>query len=77
MEEGSNMPKRGERARKLAALSRGKGVKPPKAWFNKLKKEMRHEYTGYGEYRIGRIIGGIWSRMSTANKKKIVKKYQR
>ncbi len=70
------MPKRGEKARKLAALSHGHGVRPPKVWFNKLQKSVTKQY-GYGQARTGQIIGGIWARMSTANKKKIVKKYQR
>ncbi len=71
------MPKRGEKARKLSALSRGKGVRPPKSWFNMLKRRSEKQYPSYGNKRIGQIVGGIWSRMSTASKKKIVKKYQR
>lgn len=71
------MPKQGEKARKLAALSRGKGVKPPKSWFNKLKRSSEKQYPGYSKKRIGQIVGGIWSRMSIKSKKSIVKKYQR
>lgn len=54
------MPKKGEKARKLAALARGKGVKPPKAWFNKLKRSTSKQYPTYGAKRTGAIIGGIW-----------------
>lgn len=71
------MPKQGERKRKLAALSRGKGVRPPKSWFNKLKRISAKQYPGYGQKRIGQIVGGIWSRMSIKSKKSIVKKYQK
>lgn len=71
------MPKQGEKARKLRALSSGHGVKPPKSWFNKLKSSTLKQYPSYGNKRIGQIVGGIWSRMSTASKKKIVKKYQK
>lgn len=71
------MPKKGERKRKLAALSRGAGVRPPKSWFNLLKRKSEKQYPSYGKKRIGRIVGGIWSRMSIKSKKSIVKKYQR
>lgn len=71
------MPKTGEKSRKLSALSHGKGVRPPKKWFNILQKSVSKQYPKYGSARKGQIIGGIWARMSTANKKKIVKKYQK
>lgn len=71
------MPKKGERARKLAALSRGKGVRPPKSWFKMMEKLSKKEYKSYGQKRIGQIVGGIWSKMSIKSKKSIVKKYQK
>ena len=71
------MPKKGEKHRKLTALSRGKGVRPPKEWFSMMKKRSSKQYPTYGRKRLGRIVGGIWSKMSTATKKKVVKKYQR
>lgn len=71
------MPKKGEKARKLAALARGKGVRPPKKWFTVMKRHISEEYPNLGKKRQGRIIGGIWARMSTASKKEIVRKYQR
>ena len=71
------MPKRGEKARKLKALSKGKGVRPPKKWFDKVKKSTTKQYPGYGKKRIGQIVGGIWSKSSVLTKKKIVKKHQR
>lgn len=71
------MPKKGERARKLTALSRGKGVRPPKKWFDMMKRRSSGQYPTYGKKRIGKIVGGVWSKMSTATKKKVVKKYQR
>lgn len=71
------MPNKGERVRKLYALSHGHGVKPPKKWFNMLQKSVSKQYPKYSSERKGQIIGGIWSRMSTTNKKKIVRKYQK
>ena len=71
------MPKKGEKARKLAALSHGKGVKPPKKWWDIVKRSASKQYPGFGQKRLGQVVGGIWSRMSTASKKKIVIKYQR
>ena len=70
------MPKKGERARKLSALSRGKGVKPPKKWFDKLKTSASKKYPAFGQKRLGQVVGGIWSRMSIKSKKKIVREYQ-
>lgn len=71
------MPKKGEKARKLAALARGKGVKPPKSWFTQMKKSTSKQYPSFGSKKQGAIIGGIWARMSTESKKEIVRKYQK
>lgn len=71
------MPKKGEKARKIRALSRGMGVRPPKKWFDMMIRRSSKQYPTYGKKRLGQIVGGIWSRMSTATKKKVVKKYQR
>lgn len=71
------MPKKGEKARKLSALSRGKGVRPPKKWFNKMHKIVMKQYPNLSMKRHMQIVGGVWAKASTATKKKIVKKYQR
>ena len=71
------MPKKGEKSRKLRALSKGAGVRPPKDWFNMMKRRSSKQYPKLGKKRLGRIVGGIWAGMSTATKKKVVKKYQR
>ena len=71
------MPKKGEKARKIRALSRGAGVRPPKKWFDMMIRRSSNQYPTYGKKRLGQIVGGIWARMSIATKKKIVKKYQR
>ena len=71
------MPIKGEKARKIRALSRGAGVRPPKVWFDMMVRRSAKEYPSYGKKRLGRIVGGIWAGMSTATKKKVVKKYQR
>lgn len=70
------MPKKGEKHRKIKALMSGKGVRPPKRWFNKLKAKTMKSY-GYGAKRSSRIVGGIWSGASRGTKIKIIKKYQR
>lgn len=71
------MPKTGEKARKLKLLKEGKGVRPPKRWFDIIRKEVREEYPKVGQKRQGRIVGGIWAKMSRKSKEKIVKKYQK
>lgn len=71
------MPRKGEKARKLRALSIGKGVRPPKKWFDIMKRRSSKTYPRFGKKRIVQIVGGMWSKMSTATKKKVVKKYQR
>lgn len=71
------MPKKGEKARKITALSKGEGVRPPARWFSHMKRVVSKQYPTYGKKRIEKIVGGIWSRMSTASKKKIVRKYQK
>lgn len=71
------MPKKGEKARKIRSLSEGEHVRPPKLWFAHMKRRVAKEYPQYGKKRIGQIVGGIWTRMSTASKKKIIRKYQK
>lgn len=71
------MPKKGERARKLHALSARRSVRPPKRWFDMVKRSTKKQYPRYGDRRVGQIVGGIWAKASSATKKKIVKKYQR
>lgn len=71
------MPKQGEKARKLRALSAGKGVKAPKAWFKKIYKKVSKNYPKLGKMRRAAIVGGIWSQASIATKRKIVRKYQK
>ena len=70
------MPRKGEKARKLKALSKGKGVRPPKKWWQKLYRKTKKQY-GYGKARTAQIVGVIWSKATTSTKKKIVRKYQR
>jgi len=72
-----SIPKKGEKARKLKLLSSGKGVRPPKIWFDKIKKEVKKEYAPCDKVCTGRIIGGIWAKMPLKTKKKIVVKYQK
>lgn len=71
------MPKKGEKARKIRALSEGASVRPPASWFSHMKRAVSEQYPAYGKKRIDKIVGGIWARMSTMSKKKIVRKYQR
>lgn len=71
------MPRKGEKLRKLRALSKGKGVRPPKKWWDKIRKGVSKQYPGFPKKRVAQVVGGIWSHSSIATKKKIVKKYQR
>ena len=71
------MPKRGEKQRKLKALSQMKGVRPPKRWFKKMMDRTTRQYPRFGLGRKAQIVGGIWSKASVSTKRKIIKKYQR
>jgi len=71
------MPKRGEKARKLNALESGKNVRPPKKWFDKVRRSVKRQYPTYGQKRINQITGGIWHKMKRSSKIRIVKKYQK
>ena len=70
------MPKKGEKERKLKALAAGHNVKPPKKWFDKLKKKISSQYSENKLSDVNKIVGGIWSGSSKNTQKKIVKKYQ-
>lgn len=73
------MPIRGEKQRKIKALKRGKGVKPPKDWWSLWRRRIgaTKKYHGMASERKSRIIGGIWTKYSTKTKINIVKKYQK
>ena len=71
------MPIRGERARKIRAIRSGRGVKPPKKWFNMMRPIIKKEYPGRNQKDINQIIGGIWQNYSTPSKIGIVKEFQK
>lgn len=45
--------------------------RPPKVWFDKMKRRMQQQYPTYGEKRIQTITAGIWHDYSEATKTRI------
>ena len=71
------MPIKGERTRKIRAIRAGRGVRPPKGWFDMMRPVIRKEYPGKTPKKINKIIGGIWQNYSTPSKIEIVKGFQK
>lgn len=46
--------------------------RPPKVWFDKMKRRMQQQYPTYGEKRIQTITAGIWHGYPEATKTRIV-----
>lgn len=70
------MPKKGERARKIELIRRGKTVRPPKRWWKKMRKVVRRQYPEFGARRINRITAGVWHDYSPSTQIVIIRKYQ-
>lgn len=49
--------------------------RPPKRWFEKVKKDTKKQYKDYGDERIDKIVGGIWHDFSSKEKEKIRREY--
>lgn len=47
--------------------------RPPKKWFDKMKKRIKKEYSSYGEKRINKIVAGIWHDYKPSTQKRILK----
>ena len=71
------MPKRGEKARKIALLKAGKGVKAPKGYWDIMAKEAKKEYPHLSARRRAEVVGARWRGISRAKKIEKIKKYQR
>lgn len=46
--------------------------RPPKKWFNKMKKRIKKQYPTYGEKRINKIVAGIWHDYKPSTQRKIL-----
>jgi len=52
--------------------------RPPKKWFEKMKKRIKKQYPGRSEEDIARIVAGIWHKQySQKTKEKLTRKYER
>ena len=69
------MPKKGEKARKIASLKAGKGVRAPKKYWERISEETAEEYPKLSPERRARITGARWKKISRKEKIKIIKKF--
>jgi len=68
--------KKTERARKVASIKKGRKVKAPKLWWDKMYIQIKKEYPDYSDVRIRAVIGGIWKKYPIFTKINIVNEYQ-
>ena len=47
--------------------------RPPKKWFDKMKRKAKKQYPGYSEKRINKIVAGIWYDYKASTRKRILK----
>ena len=50
--------------------------RPPKKWFDKMKRKAKKQYPKYSEKRINKIVAGIWYDYKSSTRKRILKKYE-
>jgi len=50
-----------------------KSEKPPKAWWNKMKKEIKAENPDYSDDQVDATIGSIWYKNLSTDKKKEIR----
>lgn len=48
--------------------------RPPKKWFDKMKRKMQKQYPSYAEERINKITAGIWHDYSPSTQNRILKR---
>lgn len=48
--------------------------RPPKKWFDKMKRKAKKQYPKYGEKRINKIVAGIWYDYKASTRKRIIAK---
>lgn len=46
--------------------------RPPKSWFNKMKRKTKRQYPTYGEKRVNKIVAGIWYGYKPSTRKRIL-----
>ena len=50
--------------------------RPPKKWFDKMKRKAKKQYPSYSEKRINKIVAGIWYDYKPSTRRRILKKYE-
>jgi len=51
--------------------------RPPKKWFNEMKKEIKEGNPDYSEDQVNKTIGDIWyNELSESKRKELLKKYE-
>ena len=48
--------------------------RPPKKWFDKMKRKTKKQYPTYPEKRINKIVAGIWYDYKPSTRKRILAK---
>ena len=48
--------------------------RPPKKWFDKMKRKTKKQYPKYPEKRINKIVAGIWYDYKPSTRKRILAK---
>ena len=47
--------------------------RPPKKWFDKMKRKVKKQYPTYSQKRINKIVAGIWYDYKASTRKRILK----
>ena len=47
--------------------------RPPKKWFDKMKRKAKKQYPKYSQKRINKIVAGIWYDYKASTRKRILK----
>ena len=47
--------------------------RPPKKWFDKMKRKVKKQYPTYSQKRINKIVAGIWYDYKSSTRKRILK----
>jgi hypothetical protein len=60
--------------KKIPQIQAGRGTRPPKEWFNSMRKIVKKGYPGRGRQEVDRITAGIWHSYSPQAKIGIVRR---
>ena len=64
--------------KKVAKKEEGKRPRPPKAWFDKMEKEMKKKEPSYSKKMIRETIGELWfDKLSDKEVNKLLKRYKK